>query len=36
MILRSNSYKDILEVTYGGSEVFNNITGGLASALGLI
>lgn len=32
----SDTYKNVFEVAYGGSEIFNNITGGLASAVGLI
>jgi hypothetical protein len=34
--LYSDSYKDVLVGIYGGSEVFNNVTSGLASALDLI
>jgi hypothetical protein len=36
MMRYSDSYKNVFEVAYGGSEIFNNITGGLASAVGLI
>jgi hypothetical protein len=31
-----DSYKDVFEFAYGGSEILNNITSGLASAVGLI
>ena len=30
-----DSYKDVFEVLVGGSEVLNNITDGLAAAVGL-
>jgi hypothetical protein len=32
----SDSYQNVFQVAYGGSEIFNNITSGLASAVGLI
>jgi hypothetical protein len=33
--ITADSYKDVFEFAYGGSEIFNNITSGLASAVGL-
>lgn len=33
--IAQDSYKNVFEVLVGGSEVLNNITGGLASAVGL-
>ena len=35
-MLCSDSYKDVLVNIAGGSEVLNNITSGLAGAVGLI
>lgn len=33
--IAQDSYKDVFELLVGGSEVLNNITGGLAEAVGL-
>jgi hypothetical protein len=35
-LIDSDSYKNVFEAAYAGSEIFNNITLGLASAVGLL
>ena len=34
-VLSSDSYKNVFELVVGGSEILNNLTSGLASAVGL-
>ncbi|KAM0689363.1 hypothetical protein Q7P36_011441 [Cladosporium allicinum] len=34
--ITADSYKDVFEFAYGGSEILNNVTSGLASAVGLV